>query len=1620
MSLLFESLENRLLLAGNVLDDTGLPGSDAEIAAVTAGAASAASGAVLLEVEDQPQFSGQAEGEDAPDLVAFAKALADAGVVYYGAGWCPFCIQQKELFEDGGHFLPFVEVTNPDRTLNQVGIDNNINQFPTWVMPDGDRLTGLLSLQELSDESGVAIPQGSAPSFAPLENVTVFGGAPLHVALDGYDPNGTEITYTVTSSNPSLVTPELREGRSLRLDTSFGDIVIGTFEDQVPRVTEALFQLVEDDVWDNTIFHRVINGFVIQGGDPTGTGFGDSSLPRFDDQFHVDGQHTSANLASIAKAGDDSASSQFFLTEGTPLPRHLDFNHSVWGLIVEGAENREAISNVATGANDRPTIDVTLNEATVFEDPENAVLTLKAPEGATGSAMITVTATDSEGLTATQTFQVTVTPDTANGRPFLRDIDDVTTAPGTPVTIELTAVDVEGNPIRFDAFDASNVSISLPGSPVTPAEQEATATLTITPDAGFVGTQQITLFVHDPSDTINAAQTTASQIAGFADVQTITITVAQGAPTGLDLVADSDTGSDDEDNVTSDATPQITVDGVADGALVQIFSGTTQVAEGTASGSSITLTTDTLTDGVHTLTATQTINAEESSASPPLEITIDTQVGNFTSTPALTGDLGVEYSYDAEVDEEGEPAFSYDLLEAPDGASIDPATGEIRWTPVASQLGAQSFTVVATDLAGNTREQAFDVEVDGDLFAQFHFEIVDGSGNALSQVEVGEEFTLRVSVEDPRRFPTGVFAAYLDVMFEQGLVEVISDLEFGDTYSVARSGNPTVPGEIDEAGAASGSLTPLEDGTFLLFTVDLRANIAGTETIFGDPADEPISHDILVFGDNDPVSTALVDYGSITLDIGLGFGANGDIFNFDEDSSENELDVLDNDESDGTLTITDVGTPSEGGTVTINTAGDRLIYTPAPDFNGSETFSYTVSDSAGGGTDTATVVIQVQPVNDPPTADDDEISVEAGSTNTLIDVLGNDDIAPDVGETLRVIAVGTTQNGGTARIGAGGAHVRYDAPDDFSGTDTFTYTVSDGNGGTATATVNVTVNDNAGGDPLAVNDSFTVDEDTANNEFDVLANDNPDGDPGDTLRIVSAQGFSDGGTVSIINSGTTLRYTPAADFSGVETFTYVVEDGDGQTDEAIVTVTVENVNDAPTAEDDELFASSGQADQTLDVLANDTDPDDGDTLEIVSVSQGSEGGSLSIAADGTSVRYTPASGFLGEENFTYTIEDAAGETSQATATVTVRDFVPSSLSGYVYLDLDNDGVKDENERPVIGVTITLTGTDEDGNDVELSQRTGLDGSYSFTDLVPGQYTITQVQPELLRDGQETAGSQGGDTATNDAISVELAEDVQGTGNNFGERGRAAESIGLMDLLASTHNETVVAAFNGESGADWYAPDPQWVQVVLSDLSRDEQSGVIELRASDGNGGEQTALVTPNDAARLQLFAAAAGSQLSLARLVGSPEAFNLSAPGGSDGGSENDSSPADGSDGSDDSSSDDSGGDDTSDDGSGDDGSGDDNGAGGEGEAAAAFFRTRFASDSESLLEPADLPGVGGAEGESGAAALVGDPVLFPPQSSQSDSPSARSVDALMADWSEPDGDEPAGDLLLDLEAESP
>ncbi|MEA5539546.1 Ig-like domain-containing protein, partial [Limnoraphis robusta Tam1] len=361
------------------------------------------------------------------------------------------------------------------------------------------------------------------------------------------------------------------------------------------------------------------------------------------------------------------------------------------------------------------------------------------------------------------------------------------------------------------------------------------------------------------------------------------------------------------------------------------------------------------------------------------------------------------------------------------------------------------------------------------------------------------------------------------------------------------------------------------------------------------------------------------------------------------------LNVLgnDTDPEGNSLSIADIQQDTDnGGQVVIENG--QLIYTPPAGFTGNDSFSYTISDGQGG-TDTAIVTITVEePANTAPDAVNDERSTRSDTAIT-INVLGND--SDPENDPLEISSFeATSTNGATITRSQNAQALVYTPPAGFSGTDSFTYTISDGNGGTDTATV--TINVETDQTLIAANDTATTDQDT-NVTINVLANDvDPENDP---LEISTFEATSDnGGTITRSENGEALVYTPPAGFSGTDSFTYEVTDGNNS-DTATVTITVNPpTNTKPAAIDDERRTDVNTA-VTINVLTNDTDPEN-DPLNIESFDEiSANGGTITASEDGQSLIYTPANRFVGTDTFTYTINDGRGGTDIATVTINVSD-----------------------------------------------------------------------------------------------------------------------------------------------------------------------------------------------------------------------------------------------------------------------------------------------------------------------------------------------------------------------------
>lgn len=144
--------------------------------------------------------------------------------------------------------------------------------------------------------------------------------------------------------------------------TNKGNFAVELFEDRAPITAGNFIDLVEKGFYDGVIFHRVIDGFMIQGGDPTGTGRGGPGY-TIDDEFHPELRHDSEGILSMANAGPNTGGSQFFITLA-PTP-WLDDRHAVFGKVVEGMDVVREIGKVPTLPGDRPVDEVKIETITL-------------------------------------------------------------------------------------------------------------------------------------------------------------------------------------------------------------------------------------------------------------------------------------------------------------------------------------------------------------------------------------------------------------------------------------------------------------------------------------------------------------------------------------------------------------------------------------------------------------------------------------------------------------------------------------------------------------------------------------------------------------------------------------------------------------------------------------------------------------------------------------------------------------------------------------------------------------------------------------------------------------------------------------------------------------------------------------------------------------------------------------------------------------------------------------------------------------------------------------------------------------------------------------------------------
>jgi len=528
-----------------------------------------------------------------------------------------------------------------------------------------------------------------------------------------------------------------------------------------------------------------------------------------------------------------------------------------------------------------------------------------------------------------------------------------------------------------------------------------------------------------------------------------------------------------------------------------------------------------------------------------------------------------------------------------------------------------------------------------------------------------------------------------------------------------------------------------------------------------------------------------------------------------------------------------------------------------------------------------------------PVAVDDSATTDE-DTAVEVDVLSND--TDENGDSLSVSSASATN--GSVVVNDDNT-LTYTPNSDFNGDDTITYEVSDGNGGSDTGSVDVTVNPVNDAPEITSSSTVSVDE----NATAVATIDATDVD-GDSITF-SITGGADEALFGIDSDNGELTLNNAEDFEAPTNADneYSVEvsaaDGNGGSDSQTLTVSVDDVNEAPSASDDDVTVDEDTDANILRVLGNDTDPE-GDDLT-VSVDSNANNGNASVSNG--NLTYTPDTDFVGSDSFTYEVTDEAGNTDTATVNVTVNDVTDTfrlttnidagtdfnGTAGDDRFDasLDNGnqtlGANDELDggdgedrltaqlegagtvTPTISniESLRLTSEDNNGSTLDLTDSTGVDSitnTQSNNDLtVSGISSLdTELTIDTVNDQTTTFGFA--DVAgANDAATVTL-DDVTGTSNVVmaGVETITINSVSSANTIqdVTDFGDVESLVINGE--ADFTVTD-------------DIDDGVTSI---DGSGATGDITLTSDEAADVTISGGGGADALTIADTAGDDDTVN--------------------------------------------------------------------------------------------------------------------------------------------------
>ena len=618
------------------------------------------------------------------------------------------------------------------------------------------------------------------------------------------------------------------------------------------------------------------------------------------------------------------------------------------------------------------------------------------------------------------------------------------------------------------------------------------------------------------------------------------------------------------------------------------------------------------------------------------------------------------------------------------------------------------------------------------------YQIVLGGGEKFHPVTnaVGTNYHSHASVDSGSN-PNGI-AHYADT--DQPVVEITADVsnEFRSWGAVILSNNTNFTGALGDT----------------LFTIEPADNIAPGATR------------------NDTVSPNTVEITSTDHSTWEFFDPNWNIVSAQLRSVANDVSHTTQEDTNKVITLgegaTIVSGPSSGsGSMSIS--GGVYTYSPHSNFYGSDSFTYKFVETETGidDSDTKTVTVTVNSVNDAPVANAESFTTYE---DTAIEITLS---ASDVdGDALTFSIVDQPINGTLSGNYGTTGKVTYTPNANYNGSDSFTFKVNDGTADSEAKTISLTVmavNDA----PVANAESFTTSEDTAI-EITLTASD-IEGD-GLTYEIFSGPSH---GTLSTITDTNKVTYTPNANFNGSDSFTFEVNDGTTYSEAKTISLTVTPVNDAPVA-NAESFTTYEDTAIEITLSASDVD---GDALTFSIVDQPINGTLSGNYGTTGKVTYTPNANYNGSDSFTFKVNDGTADSEAKTISLTVmavndapvanaESFTTSEDTAIEITltasDIEGDGLTYEIfSGPSHGTLSTITDT----NKVTYTPNANFNGSDSFTFEVNDGTTYSEAKTISLTvtpvNDAPVANAESFTTNEDTAIEITLsASDVDGDALTF--------------------------------------------------------------------------------------------------------------------------------------------------------------------------------------------------------------------------------------------------------------